>query len=409
MAGKMNTRSKLLLEQPGLPDERGYFGRYGGRYVNEILMPVLIELEEAFNKYYPTLEFQREFNDLLTDYGGRPTPLYYAKNFSKIIGCKVYLKREDLLCGGSHKLNNALGQALLAKKMGKSRLITETSAGQHGIAAAMAGNVCELETEVFMGVRDIERQASNVKRIKLLGAKVTPVKAGAGVLKDAVSDTLREWTSCSRTTHYLMGSTVGPHPFPQMVAAFQSVIGKEIKDQILEKEGLLPDAIVACGSGGSNAIGAFRPFIQEKDIRLYFIEGGGESLDAANSAAAFQLGKPGILHGALMQVLQDEYGQIRPSRTRAAGLNYPGRGPEICNLCETGRVKAGYAFDEEVFEAVKVICKTEGLIPALETAHVIAYVLNHKKEFAKDKVIILNYSGRGDKDLETIMGYFYGH
>ncbi len=259
-----------------------------------------------------------------------------------------------------------------------------------------------------MGVKDMERQASNVKRMKLLGAKVTPVKSGTGVLKDAVSDTLREWTACSRTTYYLMGSTVGPHPFPEIVATFQSVIGTEIKEQILEKEGRLPDAILACGSGGSNALGAFRPFIENKEIRLYFVEGGGESLGADNSAAAFQLGKPGILHGTLMQVLQDEYGQIKPSKTRAAGLNYPGRGPEISYLCETGRVKACYAFDKEVFEAVKVMCRTEGLIPALETAHVVAYVLNHKEEFGKDEVIVLNYSGRGDKDLEVITRYFYG-
>ncbi len=388
--------------------KKGRFGKYGGQYVNEILMPVLIELEEAFNKYYPTPEFQEQFKGLLRDYGGRPTPLYCAKNFSKLVGCKVYLKREDLLCGGSHKLNNALGQALLAKKMGKSRLITETAAGQHGLATVMAGNVCGLETEVFMGAKDMKRQASNVRRMKLLGAKVTPVKSGTGVLKDAVSDTLRKWTACSRTTYYLMGSTVGPHPFPEIVATFQSVIGTEIKEQILEKEGRLPDAVLACGSGGSNALGAFKPFIDNKDIRLYFVEGGGKSLDADNSAAAFQLGKPGILHGALMQVLQDEHGQIKPSKTRAAGLNYPGRGPEICYLCETGRVKACYAFDKQVFEAVKIMCRTEGLIPALETAHIIAYVLNHKEEFDKDEIIILNYSGRGDKDLETITRYFYG-
>jgi len=287
-------------------------------------------------------------------------------------------------------------------------LITETAAGQHGLATVMAGNVCGLETEVFMGAKDMKRQASNVRRMKLLGAKVTPVKSGTGVLKDAVSDTLRKWTACSRTTYYLMGSTVGPHPFPEIVATFQSVIGTEMKEQILEKEGRLPDAVLACGSGGSNALGAFRPFIDNKDIRLYFVEGGGKSLDADNSAAAFQLGKSGILHGALMQVLQDEYGQIKPSKTRAAGLNYPGRGPEICYLCETGRVKACYAFDKQVFEAVKVMCRTEGLIPALETAHIIAYMLSHKEEFDKDEVIILNYSGRGDKDLETITRYFYG-
>jgi tryptophan synthase beta chain len=383
------------------------FGEYGGQYINEVLMPILIELEAAFEKHYPTTEFQTKLNGLLRDYAGRPTPLYYAKNFSKLVGCKVYLKREDLVCGGSHKLNNALGQALLTKEMGKSRLITETAAGQHGLATAMAGNVCELETEVFMGVKDIKRQASNVKRMKLLGAKVTPVDIGMGVLKDAVSDTLRKWTACSQTTHYLMGSTVGPHPFPEIVATFQSVIGKEIKKQILEKEGRLPDTMVACGSGGSNALGSFRPFIKEKEVKLVFVEGGGESLESDNNAAAFQIGKPGILHGALMQVLQDENGQIKPSKTRAAGLNYPGRGPEISFLVESGRVEAHYAFDKEVFEAVKVMGRTEGLIPALETAHAIAYMVKHREDFDKEELVVLNYSGRGDKDLEAIMRYFH--
>ena len=387
--------------------KKGKFGEYGGQFVNEILMPILIDLEEAFEKYYPTAEFQEKLNGLLKDYAGRPTSLYYAKNFSKVVGCKVYLKREDLVCGGSHKLNNALGQALLTKKMGKTRMITETAAGQHGLATAMAGNVCGLETEVFMGVKDIKRQASNVKRIKLLGAKVTPVDIGMGVLKDAVSDTLRKWTACSQTSHYLMGSTVGPHPYPEIVATFQSVIGKEIEEQIVEKEGRMPDTIVACGSGGSNALGAFRPFINVKDVKLVFVEGGGESLEADNSAAAFKIGKPGILHGALMQVLQDENGQIMPSKTRAAGLNYPGRGPEISFLVNSGRVQAGYAFDNQVFEAVKVMCRTEGLIPALETAHAIAYMVNHKDEFKEEELVVLNYSGRGDKDLETIMRYFH--
>jgi tryptophan synthase beta chain len=387
--------------------KKGKFGEYGGQYVNEVLMPILIELEAAFEKHYPTAEFQSKLNGLLRDYAGRPTSLYYARNFSELVGCKVYLKREDLVCGGSHKLNNTLGQALLTKEMGKTRLITETAAGQHGLATAMAGNVCQLETEVFMGVKDIKRQASNVKRIKLLGAKVTPVDIGMGVLKDAVSDTLRKWTACSTTTQYLMGSTVGPHPFPEIVATFQSVIGKEIKKQILEKEGRLPDTIVACGSGGSNALGAFRPFIKEKEVRLIFVEGGGESLESDNNAAAFQIGKPGILHGALMQVLQDKNGQIKPSRTRAAGLNYPGRGPEISFLGNSGRMETGYAFDSQVFEAVKVMSRAEGLIPALETAHAIAYMLNHKEDFCKDELVVLNFSGRGDKDLETIMRHFH--
>ncbi|MEM0216408.1 MAG: tryptophan synthase subunit beta [Candidatus Bathyarchaeia archaeon] len=387
---------------------KGRFGIYGGQYVSEILMQALIELEDAFERIYPTPDFQKEFQELLRDYGGRPTPLYYARNFSKVVGFKVYLKREDLVCGGSHKLNNALGQALLAKKMGKKRLITETAAGQHGLATVMAGNICGLKTEIFMGIKDIKRQASNVKKMKLLGAKIRPIKTGAGVLKDAVSETLREWAACSRTTHYLMGSTVGPHPFPTIVATFQSVIGREIKEQILEKEGRLPDAIIACGSGGSNALGAFKAFVEDKDVKLYFVEGGGESLGAENSAAAFQLGRPGVLHGSLMQVMQDEHGQIRPSKTRAAGLNYPGRGPEISYLCEIGRVKPCYALDDEVFEAVRVMARTEGLIPALETAHAIAYVLNHREEFSSDDIVVINYSGRGDKDIETILRYFYG-
>jgi tryptophan synthase beta chain len=386
--------------------KKGKFGKYGGQYVNEILMPILINLEKAFEKHYPTLKFQKKFNGLLKDYAGRPTSLYYAKNFSKVIGCKVYLKREDLVCGGSHKLNNALGQALLTKEIGKTRIITETAAGQHGLATAMAGNVCGLETEVFMGIKDIKRQASNVKRIKLLGAKVTPVNVGMGVLKDAVSDTLRKWTACSQTSHYLMGSTVGPHPYPEIVATFQSIIGKEIEEQILKKEGRLPDTIVACGSGGSNALGAFRSFINKNDVKLIFVEGGGESLEADNSAAAFKIGKRGILHGAVMQVMQDENGQIMPSKTRAAGLNYPGRGPEISFLVNSGRVKAGCAFDNQVFEAVKIMCRTEGLLPALETAHAIAYMLNNKDEFEGEEIVVLNYSGRGDKDLETIMRYF---
>lgn len=272
----------------------------------------------------------------------------------------------------------------------------------------MAGNICGLKTEIFMGIKDIERQASNVNKIKLLGAKIKPVETGAGILKDAVSETLREWAECSRTTHYLMGSTVGPHPYPTIVATFQSVIGNEIKRQILEKEERLPDAIIACGSGGSNALGAFKPFIEEKNVRLYFVEGGGESLGAENSAATFQLGRAGVLHGCLMQVMQDEYGHIRPSKTRAAGLNYPGRGPELSYLCEVRRIKPCYAFDHEVFEAVRVMGRTEGLIPALETAHAIAYILNHREEFSKDDITVVNYSGRGDKDIETILRYFYG-
>ncbi|MBC8224435.1 tryptophan synthase subunit beta [Candidatus Bathyarchaeota archaeon] len=371
-------------------------------------MPALIELEEAYERLIPTAEFQDEYQMLLRDYGGRPTPLYHAERLSKEVGCRVYLKREDLVSGGSHKLNNTLGQALLAKKMGKRRVITETAAGQHGTATIMAGKVCGLEVQVFMGVKDIKRQASNVRKMKLLGAEIIPVDIGSGVLKDAVSDTLREWASCSRDTLYLMGSTVGPHPFPMMVAAFQGVIGKEARRQFIEREGGLPDAVIAAGSGGSNALGIFKAFTGDEEVRLYFVEGGGECLGAEDSAAAFQLGRPGVIHGALMQVLQDEHGQVMPSKTRSAGLNYPARGPEISHLCETGRVKAGYSFDDEVFDAVVTMAKTEGMIPALETAHAVAYTLNHKEEFEEDEAIILNYSGRGDKDIDTIMRHVYG-
>lgn len=383
--------------------KKGRYGEFGGQYVSELLMPALLELEEAFEKHYRTEEFQDELMELLRDYAGRPTPLYHAKRLSRIVGTKVYLKREDLVHGGSHKLNNTLGQALLAKRMGKKRVITETAAGQHGLATIMACHVVGLESEIFIGHKDIIRQAGNVRKMRLLGGKINRVDIGKGVLKDAVSDTLREWTKCSGDTLYLMGSTVGPHPFPMIVAEFQSVIGREIMEQSMEKEGKLPDAIIACGSGGSNALGAFKPFV-ETDTRLYFVEGGGESLDAENSAAAFQLGRPGVLHGAVMQLLQTDEGQVLPSKSRSAGLNYPGRGPEISHLCTSGRVKPCYALDDRVFQAVGVIAKAEGLIPALETAHAVAYLLDNADEFKDDDFIVLNYSGRGDKDIDTILG-----
>lgn len=381
---------------------KGRYGIFGGQYVSELLMPALIELEDAFHEHFNTEEFQDEFRTLLRDYAGRPTPLYHAWNLSKIVGTKVYLKREDLVHGGSHKLNNTIGQALLAKKMGKERVITETAAGQHGLATIMACHLVGIEPHIFIGHKDIVRQASNVRRMKLLGGNIHRVDIGKGVLKDAVSDTLREWTKCSRDTLYLMGSTVGPHPFPMIVAEFQSVIGKEIKEQALAHEGRLPDAVIACGSGGSNALGAFKPMV-DTETRLYFVEGGGGSLEAENSAAAFQLGRPGVLHGAAMQVLQTPEGQVQPSKSRSAGLNYPGRGPELSHLCTSGRVKPCYALDDQVFKAVKVIAEAEGLIPALETAHAVAYLLENKDEFRDDGFIVLNFSGRGDKDIDTIL------
>lgn len=387
------------------PDKNGKFGEFGGRFAPETLMPALEELERAHNKCKRDSEFHRTLNSYLKDYAGRPTPLYFSENLSNYFKFKVYLKREDLVHGGAHKLNNTIGQALLAKKMEKSRLIAETAAGQHGLATATAGALLNLKTDVFMGKKDIERQRLNALKIKLLGANVIPVESGSGVLKDAVNEALRDWVANVRETHYLIGSTVGPHPFPMIVRDFQTVIGREIKRQILEKEKRLPDVILACGSGGSNALGAFFPFLSE-NVELIFVEGGGEGLDGEKHAAVFSEGRKGVLHGAYTFLLQDEHGQISKTHSRSAGLNYPARGPEVSYLVSIGRVKTAYATDREVLDVFKFVSKMEGIIPAFETAHAIAHLQKMKESYNRDDIVVVNFSGRGDKDVETAIRIF---
>ncbi len=389
-----------MREKYSFPDNNGKFGEFGGQFAPETLMPALEELEKSYTQYKEDPEFREKLNSYLRDYAGRPTPLYLSESLSRYFGFTIYLKREDLVHGGAHKLNNTIGQALLAKKMGKKRIIAETAAGQHGLATATAGALLDLETEVFMGKKDIKRQRLNALKIKLLGATVTPVTGGSGVLKDAVNEALRDWVANVEGTHYLIGSTVGPHPFPMIVREFQNIIGKEIKNQLLEKEGRLPDAIVACGSGGSNALGAFFPFITE-EVNLIFVEGGGEGLEGERHTAVFAGGKKGVLHGAYTFLLQDDHGQISRTYSRSAGLNYPARGPEISYLVDSGRVKADYATDREVLDAFKFVSKTEGIIPAFETCHALAYLHKMKEQYERDDIVVVNFSGRGDKDVET--------
>jgi len=375
--------------------ERGYFGKFGGQFVSELLYPALKELDEAFNEVKKDNNFQKEYRRLLADFAGRPTPLYFAQNTSGYLGFKVYFKREDLLNGGSHKLNNALGQALLAKYMGKRRIVTETAAGMHGVAATMASNVVGLECQVFMGVKDIERQKLNAEKIKLLGGKVIPVTRGHGVLKDAVSEAIVSWIRDLPNTHYLIGSTVGPHPFPSIVAYFQKIIGEETRGQILEKEGRPPKAIIACGSGGSNALGVFQGFLSDEEVELVFVEG--------EESAAFKYGSIGIFQGTKTYVLQDEFGMDRKTTSRAAGLNYPARGPQLAYLVDSGRIKVSTADDHEVLAAFKLMGRLEGLLPALETSHALVELFKRKGKYKKDDCVILNFSGRGDKDMETVM------
>ncbi len=359
----------------------------------ELLYPALVELEKCFGVVLKDRSFQDEYKRLLSDFAGRPTSLYFAKNTSKYLGFKVYFKREDLALGGSHKINNALGQALLTKYIGKKKIVTETAAGMHGVASTMAANAVGLTCEVFMGVKDIERQKMNAEKIRLLGGKVIPVNRGHGVLKDAVSEALVSWTRDLLNTHYLIGSAVGPHPFPIMVAYFQKVIGEEARKQIFEKEGKLPKAIIACGSGGSNALGIYQAFIKNKEIELCFVEG--------EESAAFKHGSIGIFQGTKTYVLQDEFGMDRKTTSRAAGLNYPARGPQLSYLVDSGRIKPTTANDIEVIEVFYKMSKLEGLMPAFETCHAIAELFRRKGRYRKDDVVILNFSGRGDKDMET--------
>lgn len=384
---------------------KGKFERYGGQFVPEVLMPAIEELEKAYEDLDD--DFWNDFNKQLSSHG-RPTPLYYAENLSEYLGTKVYLKREDLLHGGAHKLNNALGQVLLAQKMGKNRIIAETGAGQHGTATAMAAASLGIDCEIYMGEKDVERQRSNVFRMRLLGSKVNPVSSGTKTLKDAINETLRDWATNVEDTHYVIGSVVGPHPYPSLVRDFQSVIGKEIKNQALNAEGRLPDSIVACAGGGSNAMGAFDDFIEE-DVDLYPVEAGGSSLelsDKAPNSASLNIGTDGILHGALTKILQDSDGQILESESIAPGLDYSGVGPELAYLYENNRINPKTANNNEAIEGFRLLSEKEGIIPALEPSHAIGFLNKKAKEGEIEDIgdfIVLNLSGRGDKDLETAM------
>lgn len=381
--------------------KKGYFGRYGGRFVPETLMPACEELEAAFNRYKNDKKFNKDLDFLMTDYAGRPTPLTYCDNLSKKLGCRIYLKREDLAHTGAHKINNALGQALLAKHMGKKRIIAETGAGQHGVATATAAAKLGLDCEIYMGTTDIERQKLNVFRMKLLGAKVNPVSAGSKTLKDAINEALRDWTATVQETHYLLGSVLGPYPYPKMVAHFQSVIGKEARRQIMKIERKLPYAVIACVGGGSNAIGIFKGFVDDKRVKLIGVEAGGHGISSGKHAARFadkRIGRPGIVHGTFTYVLQDRFGQIYNTHSISAGLDYCAVGPEHAMLRDMKRAEYSYATDKEALAAFKMLSEEEGIIPALESAHAVAYLIKNAKRF-KGKLVLVNLSGRGDKDV----------
>ena len=382
------------------------FGIHGGQYMPETLMNAVIELEEAYQRYKDDPDFQAELTGLLNNYAGRPSRLYYADRMTRDLGgAKIYLKREDLNHTGAHKINNVLGQVLLAKKMGKTRVIAETGAGQHGVATATVAALMGMECEVFMGREDTERQALNVYRMRLLGAKVHPVDSGTGTLKDAVSETMREWTSRIADTHYVLGSCMGPHPFPTIVRDFQAVISKEIKAQLMEKEGRLPDAVLACVGGGSNAIGAFYHFIGDQSVRLIGCEAAGRGVDTAETAATIATGRLGIFHGMKSYFCQDEYGQIAPVYSISAGLDYPGIGPEHAYLHDIGRAEYVAVTDDEAVEAFAYLSRTEGIIPAIESAHAVAHAMKIAPQMEKDRIIVINISGRGDKDCAAIARY----
>lgn len=394
----MNSRSK-----------KGYFGSYGGQFVPETLMCALEGLEKEYLKIIASKKFTRELRGLLKNYVGRPTPLYFAKNLTeKIGGAKIYLKREDLAHTGAHKINNALGQALLAKYMGKKRIIAETGAGQHGVAAATAASVLGLGCDVYMGEVDIERQNPNVLRMKLLGARVIPVSTGSKTLKDAINEALRDWTRNVDSTHYLLGSALGPHPYPSMVREFQRVIGKEAREQILNAEKKLPNSLVACVGGGSNAMGLFYDFLKDMQVKMVGVEAGGNGISTGRHAARFIKGKEGIFHGTKSYLLQDNNGQITETHSVSAGLDYPGVGPEHAYLRNIGRATYTHATDKEALNAFQVLSETEGIIPALESCHAVAYGIKLAKTMTKKDSIIINLSGRGDKDLGIIQKEFYG-
>lgn len=386
-----------------MPDKRGHFGTYGGRYVPETLMQAVLELEDQYRKALNDETFTKELASLLKNYVGRETPLYYAANLTKYAdGAHIYLKREDLNHTGAHKINNSLGQALLTARMGKKKVVAETGAGQHGVATATACALLNLECIIFMGEEDIRRQQLNVFRMELLGAKVVSVTSGSATLKDAVNEALRYWVTNVEDTHYILGSVMGPHPFPEMVRYFQSVIGKETKSQFLEMIGKLPDAAVACIGGGSNAMGMFYPFIGDDCVALFGVEAAGNGIETGKHAASLTKGHPGVLHGSHMYLLQDNNGQIQEAFSISAGLDYPGVGPEHSYLKDIGRVKYTSITDEEALSALQLLCRTEGIIPALESAHAVSYGMKLAKEYGKDQSIVICLSGRGDKDVASV-------
>lgn len=389
-----------------MTNKKGRFGIHGGQYIPETLMNAVTELEKAYEYYKNDSEFKRELAELFNEYAGRPSRLYYAEKMTKQLGgAKIYLKREDLNHTGAHKINNVLGQALLAKKMGKTRLIAETGAGQHGVATATAAALMDMECVVFMGKEDTIRQALNVYRMKLLGATVVPVSSGTATLKDAVSEALREWTTRIEDTHYCLGSVMGPHPFPTIVRDFQAVISQEIKEQILAKENRLPDAVIACVGGGSNAIGSFYHFIEDKEVRLIGCEAAGRGIDTYETAATVNTGKIGIFHGMKSYFCQDKYGQIAPVYSISAGLDYPGVGPEHAYLHDIGRAEYVPVTDEEAVCAFEYLARTEGIIPAIESAHAVAYAMKLAPQMQKEQIVVITLSGRGDKDCAAIARY----
>ncbi len=391
------------MKMPSLPDRKGHFGIFGGRYVAETIMPALAELEAAYRESRRDKAFQAEFRDYLRQYSGRETPLYLARNLTETLGgAKIYLKREDLNHTGSHKINNTLGQALLARRMGKRRVIAETGAGQHGVATATVAALFGMECRVFMGEEDIRRQAPNVLRMRILGAEVVPVTAGSATLKDAMNEAMRHWVTHVRDTFYIIGSVAGPHPYPMMVRDFQSVIGREARRQILRQEGRLPDCIVACVGGGSNAMGIFHPFRNDRSVRLVGVEAAGFGIATGKHSASISAGSVGVLHGSKSYLLQDEAGQIREAHSVAAGLDYPGVGPEHSWLKDTGRAEYVSIEDREALEAFRLLCLTEGIIPAMESAHAVAYAVRLAPAMGKDRIVVINLSGRGDKDAGII-------
>ena len=386
-----------------LPDENGHFGPYGGKFVAETLMGPLEELTEAYTRYLKDPEFLAELDDELHHYVGRPSPLYHARRWSEILGgAQVYLKREDLNHTGAHKVNNTVGQALLAKRMGKTRIIAETGAGQHGVAAATVAARLGLECVVYMGSEDIKRQSSNVYRMKLLGATVVPVESGSKTLKDALNEAMRDWVTNIDDTFYIIGTVAGPHPYPVMVRDFQTVIGREAKQQCLEQAGRLPDVLVACVGGGSNAIGLFYPFLDDEGVAIYGVEAGGHGLETGRHAAPLNVGKPGVLHGNRTYLMEDENGQILETHSVSAGLDYPGVGPEHSWLKDSGRAEYVVINDDEALQAFHDLTKIEGIMPALESSHALAYAAKLAPKMKKDEIIIVNLSGRGDKDIQTV-------